>query len=97
MKVDKRAVLPDFMFNRLGWTNLYTIQAAYAVDVVLMAVYAYVHGTYHLTGFTRDTFIFVDLQSPYTEAVENRVYSTDRTECSAEESLDGYRKENYAQ
>ena len=97
MNVDRRAALPDFMFNRLGWTNLYTIQAAYTIDVVLMAVYAYVHGTYHLTGFTLDTLVFVDRQSPYTEAVENRVYGTDGTECSAEESLDGYGKENYAQ
>jgi hypothetical protein len=93
MKVDMSAALPDFMFDRFGWTDFYAIETAYAIDVMLMTVDFDVHWAHQLTRFTFDTLLLVHLQSPQAETVEYRIYCANRTERAAEESLDGDRQD----
>ena len=70
MKVDMSAALPDFMCDCLGWADFNAIQAAYTIDVMLMAIDSYMHRTYHLARFTLDAFFLSHPQSEQAETIE---------------------------
>ena len=96
MNVDMSAALPDFMSDGIGRADLYAVQTAYAIDIMLTAVDRYMHGTYHLTRFALDALIFIHPQSPETEAVEDRIYGAYWAERTAEKSLYRNGKQYYS-